>query len=101
MASREEVLSILIGCVRAVSAQSGSAPASLSEDTALLGSQAPVDSLGLVMVVSDFEARLNERYDARIVLATEAAMSMSRSPFRTVGTLADYGLQMLQPSPAA
>lgn len=95
MASREEVVSTLIACVRDVAAQSGST-ADVTEQTALLGSASPVDSLGLVMVVSDFEARLNERYDTQIVLATEAAMSLNRSPFRSVADLADYGLQLVE-----
>lgn len=98
MTSREEVLAILLECVRGVAAQSGSS-SDIGEGTVLLGSGSPVDSLGLVMVVSDFEGRLNQEYDARVVLATEAAMSLSRSPFRTVASLADYGLELLQQAP--
>ena len=94
MTSREEVLSILLGCVREVSAQTGAAVEAV-EATPLLGTGSPLDSLALVMVIADFEARLNERYDTGIVLASEAAMSMSRSPFRSVATLADYAHELL------
>lgn len=65
-------------------------------DTRLLGADAVVDSLGLVMVVTAFEAKVNDAFDAQIVLADERAMSMNKSPFRSLSVLADYAADLLK-----
>jgi hypothetical protein len=68
----------------------------LTEDMPLLGSDAPLDSLGLVTVLASFEAAINDAFGTRIVLADERAMSMERSPFRTMGSLIDYAWILLE-----
>lgn len=85
---------MLVECVNDYAAQVGTTIA-VTPDTPLLGPQAAVDSLGLVMIVTAFEAKLNETFDAGLVLASEAAMSMRRSPFRSVGALVEYAEQLL------
>lgn len=95
MAMREQVNSMLIECVREYADQAGLG-VEVGADTPLVGPGAAVDSLGLVMVVTGFETRLNETFDTNIVLASEAAMSMNRSPFRSITALSDYALQMLR-----
>lgn len=65
-------------------------------DTCLLGEGAVVDSLGLVIVVTSFEAKVNDSFDSEIVLANEKAMSMRSSPFRSTKVLADYALELLK-----
>jgi hypothetical protein len=67
----------------------------LNEETRLLGYGAPLDSLGLVMVLAGFEASINEAFGTAIVLADERAMSMERSPFRTVASLIDYAASLV------
>lgn len=59
-------------------------------ETALFGRGALLDSLGLVSLVLELEMAVNERYEVELVLADEKAMSQKNSPFRTVGSLADY-----------
>ena len=95
MASREQVKSLLIECLREYADQSGN-ETTVEENTPLIGPGAAVDSLGLVMVVTGFESRLNQTFDASLVLANEAAMSMNRSPFRSVAALSDYALELLR-----
>lgn len=95
MASRDQVKSLLIDCVREYAEQAGLGVNNVEEQTPLIGPGAAVDSLGLVMVVTGFETRLNDTFDTHLVLASEAAMSMSRSPFRSVAALSDYAMQML------
>lgn len=68
----------------------------VDENTSLLGRDSAVTSLGLVMIVTSFEARLNEAYDSQVVLADETAMSMRVSPFRSVAALAEYADQVLR-----
>lgn len=66
------------------------------EETRLVGQSASVDSLGLVAILANFEAQINDRFDSAIVLASEKAMSMQRSPFRSVASLIDYAVLLLQ-----
>ena len=66
-----------------------------SVDAALLGKSGKLDSIALVMLIVATEEKLNEVFDRTITLADEAAMSMSKSPFRTVGTLAEYAHSLL------
>ena len=100
MPSRDELISMLHDCILEYAEQSGAA-VTIDDDTPLMGEGAAVDSLGLVMIVTGFEAKVNERTDAGIVLASEAAMSMRRSPFRSVAALAEYAAQLLAEAKAA
>lgn len=69
-------------------------PATLGEDTRLIGREAVLDSMGLVNLIVEVEQRLEEDYDVTVVLADERAMSQKNSPFRSVQTLADYICQV-------
>jgi len=100
MPSRDQVHKILHECVQEYSEQSGR-PLVLADDTPLLGPGAAINSLGLVLLVTTFEARLNETFDSELVLASESAMSMNRSPFRSLAALADYAHGLLEPTSAA
>lgn len=61
----------------------------LTGETALIGKRAFIDSMGLVSLIINLESKLAE--DGKVVtLADERAMSQSKSPFRTVGSLAEY-----------
>ncbi|MGH7804976.1 MAG: hypothetical protein ACREQJ_11560 [Candidatus Binatia bacterium] len=86
---------MLLECVADYAEESGT-EARVDVDTPLLGAGAAVSSLGLVMIVTSFEARLSEAYDAPIVLANESAMSMRVSPFRSVAALVEYADQLLR-----
>jgi acyl carrier protein len=95
MASREQVKSLLMECLHDYANESGNV-APVEDNTPLIGPGAAVDSLGLVMVVTGFESRLNQTFDTSLVLASEAAMSLSKSPFRSVAALSDYALELLR-----
>jgi D-alanine--poly(phosphoribitol) ligase subunit 2 len=49
-----------------------------------------LDSLGLVRFIVLVEERIEERTKIELTLVSDKAMSRSSSPFRTLGTLADY-----------
>ncbi len=68
----------------------GTQPASLDEATRLIGQEAILDSLGLVSLVVEVEQRLTDDLGLTLILADERAMSQKRSPFRSIGALADY-----------
>lgn len=63
------------------------------EDTVLFGGDDGIDSLSLVRLVIDVEQRLKEELNLDASLADEKAMSARRTPYRTVGTLADFALE--------
>ncbi len=65
-------------------------------DTGLYGRRGLLDSLNLVALLSDIEGRVGDEYGVPIVIADERALSESRSPFRTVETLAEYVHRLIQ-----
>jgi len=66
-----------------------------ADSTVLYGDESDLDSLSLVMLIGDIEARVNDDFDANLVIASERALSLRRSPFRTVGSLIEYIEQLL------
>jgi acyl carrier protein len=68
----------------------------VTEETALLGDGGLLDSLGLVNLLVDVEQALEDETGAVVTIGDDRAVSASHSPFRTVGTLADYALDLLQ-----
>jgi acyl carrier protein len=61
----------------------------VSIETALIGSNRILDSMGLVNVIVDIEAAFLDE-DIEITLTSEAAMSARISPFRSVGSLCNF-----------
>lgn len=68
----------------------------LNQYTRLLGSQAVLDSLGLVTLIVDVEQRLEEEMNIVVTLADERAVSQKHSPFQTVQSLTDYVCQLIR-----
>ncbi len=76
--------------------QAGGAPLSRSPDQPLYGEGAPLDSVALVSLLVAVEQRIEDELGVLITLADEKAMSRSRSPFRTIATLAEYVTECLR-----
>lgn len=55
-----------------------------------------LDSMGIVFLVTDLEARLHQTLGVAVSLADERAMSQKTSPFRSVKTLANYAQTLVQ-----
>lgn len=93
---RADLVALIAGTAREYLLTVPGAPAdTIDEKTHLFGSRGLLDSIGLVSVVLDLEHQLNDRYGTLLTLADERAVSQQRSPFRTVGSLADYVLELL------
>ncbi len=74
--------------------------ATADEQTRLFGATAHLDSIGLVTLMADLEEDLYQALGQRIVIANEKAMSRLTSPFRRVGLLADYLVEIVNaPTP--
>ncbi|CAH2922453.1 MAG: hypothetical protein CPSOU_4103 [uncultured Paraburkholderia sp.] len=65
---------------------------SAGEDTRLYGLDGQVDSLGLVSLVVEVEGKIEQQLGVSVTLVSDRAMSARRSPFATMGSLADYAL---------
>jgi acyl carrier protein len=61
-----------------------------SSETRLFGGNGLLDSLGVVILLTDLEEKLDEEFDVTVSLASDSTMSRTRSPFRTVKSLAEY-----------
>lgn len=61
-----------------------------SAETVLYGPGSTLDSMGLVTLLVDIEQRVEETLGRPVSLMDEQALSQSRSPFRTVSSLAEY-----------
>ena len=60
-----------------------------------------LDSLSLVSLIVDIEARVEDSFATEVVLASEKAMSMKNSPYRNVASLTEFVLEELANSQAS
>lgn len=63
-------------------------------DAVLYGDGSMLDSVGLVQVVMAAEAHVADVAGVDLVLASEAAMSRKRSPYRSLRALAEYAVEV-------
>jgi len=61
----------------------------INSNSALIGDNSLLDSMGLVNVIIDIESQFLDK-DIEISLISEKAMSRKNSPFRTVSSLANF-----------
>lgn len=66
----------------------GQGDPSVNESTRLFGGR--LDSVSVVSLLVELEEQIADHCSVAITIADDLAMSQQRSPFRTVGTLADY-----------
>ncbi len=91
MTVNEKVIQAILGAIDEVNQQLPKEQRlEKSIDTVLFGESGKLDSLGLVTLIVATEQKIEEEHGATITLADENAMSQENSPFKTIGTLADY-----------
>lgn len=96
MLTRSDSIEMVVNAVQAQIELEGSEVTDpIGETTSLLGEHASIDSLGLVNVVIEVEQGVLDRHGATIIVVDERAMSRASSPFRSVGTLADYLVELV------
>lgn len=89
------LLALIAETVRAYSLTARGVNSSVGPDTQLFGESGVLDSMGLVSVVVELEQALSDRVGRDISLMNDRAMSQTRSPFRTVRSLAEYAMAQL------
>lgn len=88
---REELIQLILDCTQELNESDGlGIEGPLSEETRLFGADGILDSMGLVSLVVALEQAIQDRFGKTVGLATEKALSMRNSPYRSVGTLADF-----------
>lgn len=70
-------------------------PVSSASGEMIFGAGGVLDSLDLVNFLADLEYRIDQVFGREIVLASDKAMSRSRSPFRDVDSLNAYIVELL------
>ena len=70
----------------------------ISPDTVLVGSGTNVDSIGLVNLIAMAEKNIEDEFSVTLTLADERAMLQKTSPFKTVSSLVDYIVVLLEVS---
>ena len=68
----------------------------LGADAPLYGDEGALDSLALVTLITTVEQELEDEFGSAVSLIDERAISQARSPFRTVGSLADFATDLLE-----
>ena len=66
-----------------------------SADAIIYGPESQLDSIGLVNLVMAVEQQLYDVLGQEVLLASEAAMSRRRSPYRSADALADYAIEVV------
>ena len=56
----------------------------------MFGSDGFLDSLGLVTLLVNIEQKIEASFNMTITIADEKAMSLRRSPFKSIGSLVQY-----------
>jgi len=93
---REQLVSLIAETLDEIREQEDvSVLVAVDADTPLFGKQGLLDSLGLVSLIVAMEQKLEDRYGATVALADEKALSQRNSPFRTVGSLANYACGLI------
>ncbi|HEV7266444.1 MAG TPA: hypothetical protein VGN83_16210 [Falsiroseomonas sp.] len=88
---RDKILSVINGVLLDVNQELDHDEfRSPSEQTLIYDGENGIDSLSLVLLLGSLEARINQEFGANILIASEKAMSMRNSPFRSVGSLANF-----------
>lgn len=94
---RADVVSLIADALRDLDGHTRVPPPEvLSPETPLFGRDGLLDSLGLVTLIVSVEQAIEDRFGVRVSLADDRAMSQARSPFRTVGALADYAVRLIE-----
>jgi acyl carrier protein len=91
VANNAELIELIVKVVKELGEQDNvQLPADLTPTTPLFGEHGFLDSMSLVSLVVAVEQSIEDRYGKPVSLADEKALSRHHSPYRTIGSLAEY-----------
>lgn len=91
---KDDLIELMIGLAVDALEEEGVEEPMVNRDSPLLGSEAILNSMGLVTLITSVESILEEEHQIDVTLVSEDAFSRQRSPFRTIDALADYILEL-------
>jgi len=98
-AIRDRAIKVIYSAFDLINSEKGSEGKLIeSEETTLFGHGANLDSFELVGLVLSVESKVAQEFGVVVTLADEKAMSQRSSPFRTVATMANYIVQVIEES---
>lgn len=93
----EDLVPLIVRILQEVDPQGEAAAAGeLTRDTPLFGTDGSLDSVGLVSLVVAVEQAIEDELGVSVSLADEKALSQRHSPYRTIGSLAEYARRAIQ-----
>jgi len=93
---QQEIIDLIISTARDLGEDELPLSTELNGDTQLFGKDGVLDSMGLVTLIIAVEQALEDRFDSAVALADEKALSQSKSPYRSVSSLADYAISQMK-----
>ncbi len=96
MTHRDRVKKVIFSAIDMVNEQmSGDKRIEKDSGVVLFGKGGRLDSLGIINLIIAAEQKIEEEFGLTLTLANEEAMSLDRSPFKTVESMTDYILRRL------
>lgn len=92
---KEKILSIIYDEMNALMEQDN-VQGEMNEETGIYGNDGRLDSMGLVSLLVAVEQAIEDEFDVEITIANAKAMSQKNSPFKTIGSLADYVTELVK-----
>ena len=95
---RQKLVDLIIETAGDLGEDLSTSSENLTQDTILFGEEGVLDSMGLVTLIVAVEQAIEDEFEVGAGLADEKAMSQAKSPYRTIGALADYAASQIQGS---
>jgi len=92
---QRELVDLIAEAVSAYRVSMRAGDGTVGPDSPLFGEDGVLDSIGLVSIVVELEQRLSDRAGREVSLMNDRALSRTKSPFRTVRSLAEYAEEQL------
>jgi len=88
--TRTEILGIITTTFKQLAPPEATQEIAVDEHTPLFGRGSVLDSMTVVSLIIETEQQVNDKCNTEIIIADDRAMAQQRSPFRTLGSLAEY-----------
>jgi acyl carrier protein len=93
---KEEIVAIIINiCIELNEQLKNKIDVSKKENAVLYGENGVLDSLGLINLIVSAESEIELKFKETITIADGASLPPKNSPFKTVGSFADYIFNLL------
>ena len=93
---KPELIELIVELTAEILEGEGRTAPDLREDTKLFGPDGLLDSMGIISLVVALEQGIEDLDGAVVSLADERALSQTKGPYRTIGSLAEYAATVLE-----